>query len=467
VANILLIDDDDDLTAFLRRELAHARHAVTCLDRADPAPGLLARAAFDVVLLDNKMPGMSGIDFLKLRIAVPVILMTGFADSDTAIRAINLGAFEYVVKPSDFQSLVAELLRVISRAVAIKPPREVHVPGQSPAATGDGPKLVGNSKAMQEVYTRIGQFADLPDSVLILGETGTGKELVAAAFHSFSSRKDRPFVALNCTAITETLLESELFGHERGAFTGADKVRKGMIEHANGGTLFLDEIGDMPPNLQAKLLRVLQERQLRRVGGTESIAVDFRLVSATHRDLEAAIEAGTFRRDLLYRLNRVKLRLPPLRERLDDLPALVSHFLLRSAAGRSHPAPAPATMERFRTYHWPGNVRELENVIAHAFGVCRGGTEILPAHLPADVFDRPAPATGAGEGEVVAALRKAITAAWDAGQKDLWPYLRDLLEAELLRVALERLKGNQTHIAERLNMARNTVIKRIEEYGLK
>jgi transcriptional regulator with PAS, ATPase and Fis domain len=243
-----------------------------------------------------------------------------------------------------------------------------------------------------------------------------------------------------------------------------------MIEHANGGTLFLDEIGDMPPNLQAKLLRVLQERQLRRVGGTESIGVDFRLVSATHRDLEAAIEAGTFRRDLLYRLNRVKLRLPPLRERLEDLPALVSHFLARAAgaAGRSHPVPAPATLDRLRAYHWPGNVRELENVIAHAFGVCRTGTEILPSHLPADVFDKPAAPTGAGgDDEVVAALRKAIAAAWDGGRKDLWPLLRDLLEAELLKVALERLKGNQTHIAERLNMARNTVIKRIEEYGLK
>jgi DNA-binding NtrC family response regulator len=473
VASILLIDDDTDLSHYLRGELEARGHAVDCLDRAEHGPERLARTPFDLVLLDNKMPGMSGIDFLEaLRgrgIEVPVILMTGYSTSDTAIRAMNLGAFDYVIKPDDFQSLFRELTPLIRGALEItRPVKAVRVAPAAQPRPPEGPTLVtGKSKAMVNVCKEIGLFARSEDAVLILGETGTGKELVARAIHTTSPRKDRPFVALNCTALNESLLESELFGHEAGAFTGADKLRKGKIEYASGGTLFLDEIGDMPLHLQAKLLRVLEYQEVERVGSNEPIRVNVRVLSATHRDLEAAIQEGKFRRDLFHRLNRVTLRLPPLRERREDLGELVDYFLTRAAeaTSRARPAVAEATLDRLRAYHWPGNVRELQNVIFRAFGVCRG-PQLLPAHLdfPAEPSEKAAPAA---EGEAIAGLHKAIAWAWDADRPNLWPLLRDLLERELLKVALERLGGNQTQVAERLDMARNTVIKRMQEYDLK
>jgi two-component system, NtrC family, response regulator AtoC len=407
LANILLVDDDDDLRPLLGNELAARGHSVTQLDGAEPAPALLAHRQFDVVLLDNIMPRMTGIEFLKTlrehRIQTPVILMTGNADSDTAIRAINLGAFEYVIKPAgDIESLVQELEPVITRALGIKPPKEVHVPGQSKSGAGDGPKLIGNSKVMRKVYTRIGQVADTDFPVLIRGETGTGKELVAQALHNFSARKDKPFVALNVPAIPENLLESELFGHERGAFTGAETVRKGMIEHANGGTLFLDEIGDMPLALQSKLLRVLQERQIVRIGSSDAsrpIKVDFRLLSATRRNLELAIHEGKFRDDLYYRLKGVEIELPPLRERLEDLPQLVEYFLAQEAdrCRRARPAVNHAALERLCAHRWPGNIRELQGAIRAAFTVC-SGQQILPADLDLSPVGGPMAPTAESEG---------------------------------------------------------------------
>jgi DNA-binding NtrC family response regulator len=470
VAGILLIDDDTDLTEFLRAELEARGHAVRCLDRADDAPDLLARTPFDLVVLDNRMPGMTGIELLEAmrqrEVGVPVIMMTEASTSDTAIQATKLGAFDYVIKPDDHRSLARELEPLIRAALEIsRPAKEVRVAAQAqtdPAAL----VLVGTSKQILRVYKLIAQFADGGDPVLILGETGTGKELVARAFHTNSPRKNKPFVALNCTAINENLLESELFGHEPGAFTGADKLRKGKIEHASGGTLFLDEIGDMPLPLQAKLLRVLEYQEVERVGSNEPVRVNVRLVSATHRDLEAAIREGRFRRDLFHRLNRVTVPLPPLRERLDDLPGLVEYFLTRAAeaTGRPRPAVGPGTPDRLRAHPWPGNVRELQNVVFRAFGVCRG-PEILPSHLEF-LTDAVRPAAGS-EDEAVAALRKAIVWAADANHPKVWPRLHDLLERELLRAALERFDGNQTRVADWLGMARGTVIERMKKYGLK
>jgi DNA-binding NtrC family response regulator len=473
VARILLIDDDAELSSFVRTELEAQGHEVRCLERAERGPGALADTPFDVVLLDNKMPGMSGIDFLRALeergLNVPVILMTGYSTSETAVQAMNLGAFDYLIKPDDFQALLRELGPLIQEALTITRPVElVKVAAEASAHQDTGPVLVGKSKAMVEVYKLIGRFARSDDAVLILGETGTGKELVARAIHSNSLRKQRPFVALNCTALNENLLESELFGHEPGAFTGADKLRKGKFEYAHGGTLFLDEIGDMPLALQAKLLRVLEYQEIERVGSNEPIKVNVRLLSATHRDLEAAIQEGRFRRDLFHRLNRVTVRLPPLRERLEDLPELVAYHLARAALGTGRPRPtaAESTLERLRAHRWPGNIRELQNVVYRAFGVCRG-PQVLPGDLdfPAD----PSAASSAADAarEALAALRKAIAWAWEAGQPKLWPLLRDLLERELLAHALARLGGNQTQVAERLDMARGTVIKRMQEYGLK
>jgi two-component system nitrogen regulation response regulator GlnG len=472
---MLLIDDDAELRHFLHDELERLGHQVDCLECAEHGPDVLAKARFDLVLLDNKMPGMSGLEFLdalgRRGLEVPVILMTGYATTDTAMEAMNLGAFDYVIKPDDFQGLVRELQPLIAAALEIaRPVAEVRLPVESPADPEAGPMLVGTSKSMMEVAKLTGCVARSDDAVLILGETGTGKELVAWAIHTRSPRKNKPFVALNCTALNENLLESELFGHEQGAFTGADKLRKGKFEHANGGTIFLDEIGDMPLPLQARLLRVLEYQQIERVGSNEPIKVNVRVLSATHRDLEKAIAEGTFRRDLFHRLNRVTIRLPPLRDRLSDLPELASYFLARAAGGDGRPAPALAesALERLRGYHWPGNVRELQNVLYRAVRVCRG-SQILPSHLDfPDIDNGPStPRHGAEGDEVLAALRQAILHAWDDERPSLWPYLRDLLERELLAFALVRLDGNQTKVAERLDMARNTVIKRTQEYGLK
>lgn len=471
MANILLIDDDDDLSHFLQRELQGDGHKVQCLDRAERGPDLLAGGAFDVVLLDNKMPGMSGIEFLgALRqrgLEVPVILMTGHDPMDTAIQAMDLGAFDYVAKPMELQALFHELQPKIEEALKItRPVTEVRLQTETSTGGESGSLMVGKSKAMVEVYKLIGRFARSADQVLIQGETGTGKELVARAIHTNSPRKAKPFVALNCTALNETLLDDELFGHEPGAFTGGERLRKGKFEYANGGTLFLDELGDMPMALQLKLLRVVEDKEVVRIGGNDGHKVDVRVLSATSRDLQAGIQAGSFRQDLFYRINRVTIRLPPLRERLDDLLELATYFLRRATEGTGRTLRlTEESLERLRSYSWPGNVRQLQNVLHRAAGVCRG-PQILPSHLDLGTESAaPAAAAGAGSDHAADGLRRAIQWAWDSNQPGLWPLLRDMLEHELLKFALEKL-GDKTQVAKRLEMARTTVIERVKKYKL-
>jgi DNA-binding NtrC family response regulator len=474
MATILLIDDETDLTDFVRRELELHGHSLECLDRAEKGPDRLADKRFDVVLLDNKLPGMTGIEFLEAvrarGIETPVILMTGAHSSSTAIRSKKLGAVEYVIKPGDYQSLVASLLPMIQRVMESGQQPKVPPPQRPlPRAPGE-PELVGSSKPMREVYDRIGLFAESGDTVLILGETGTGKELVARAIHNESPRADGPFVALNCGALNENLLESELFGHEKAAYTGADKKRIGRFEMAHMGTLFLDEIGDVPMSMQIKLLRVLQERKFERAGGSELVKVDVRVLAATHRDLPRMVREGEFRRDLFFRLDGVTIRLPPLRERMDDIPELVEGLLTRAAedANRPRPEVAPETLQRLRAHphRWPGNVRELENVIHRALRLCRGPV-VLPSHVDFQTDDLTNTQTSTVDSEALAGLNKAIAWAFDTNQEKIWPLLRDLLERELLRVSLERLNGDKTRIAELLDMAWNTVNKRVQAYGLK
>jgi two-component system NtrC family response regulator/two-component system nitrogen regulation response regulator GlnG len=471
MARILLIDDDTDLADLLRESLEAAGHCVTYLEGAERGLDLLTEQLFGVVLLDNRMPGMSGIEFLAAMrdrdIRVPVILMTGWADSDTAIQAVKLGAFDYIEKPRDRGKLFAELVPLIDKAlqIALPPPRVV-TPGEAGADEAPRPLMLGNSRAWKEkVIGPIGRFAASPAPVLILGETGTGKELVARAVHTYSTRGNKPFVAMNCAALAENLQEDELFGHERGAFTGADKLRKGRFEYANGGTLFLDEIGDMPASLQAKLLRVLENQEITRIGGNEPIRVDVRLVSATRRDLDAAIRAGTFREDLFFRLNGVTIRLPSLRERGDDLLQLTHHFVKKAAegTGRAPPTLHPDAWDKLRAHPWPGNIRELRNVLGRAVLMCRG-----PQIMPDDLELRPpqAACSDACEAEALAGLRRAVAWAWKTGRTHLWPMLQGLLERELLKHAAAELKGNKTEIAKRLDLSRGTIIQRLKDHGL-
>jgi DNA-binding NtrC family response regulator len=456
MARILLIDDDDDLVAYLQDALAVHGHDVQRLDCAERGPDILAEGDFDLVLLDNKMPRMSGIDFLEAvqqrGPRVPVILMTGHATTDTAIQAINLGAFDYVVKPLDFESLVAELLPLIGRAAEItRAMRErVRLPGEPAGDDAARAVLLGNSKPMLEVYKLIGRFATSNAAVLILGGTGTGKELVARAVHSNSTRRSEPFVAFNCNVPNESLLDDELFGHEPGAFPGADKLRKGAFEHAHRGTLFLDKIDDMPLGLQAKVLHVLESRHVRRQGGGEPLPIDIRLLAATRHDPEADVREGRFREDLYFRLKEVTIRLPPLRERGSDLQVLAEHFAARAAeeAGRPAPALAESAWAKLRGHAWPGNVRELANVVRRAVLVARGPS-LLPEDLELGSDGMPGsqggggalPATrwqetpGSGSEEAIAGLRQAIRWALRSGHADPSRLLHDLLERELSGVA--------------------------------
>lgn len=479
MARILLIDDDTELSGFLRDALQKDGQRVDCLEDARRAPELLSQADYDVVLLDNKLPGMTGIEFLaaleQREISIPVILMTGDPTSETAIQAMNLGAFDYVVKPLDLDDLVDELEELIARAEAIVRLTKEHVRLPGDTAPGDGLQMLGNSRPMQDVYKLIGKVSGSSVPVLIVGETGTGKELVARAVHSNSPRRTRPFVAMNCTALNENLLDDELFGHEPRSFSGAgDKLRKGRFEHAHGGTLFLDEIGDMPQMLQAKLLRVLESHEIVRIGGNEPIKVDVRIVSATHRDLDARVRAGEFREDLLFRLNGMTLRLPALRQRgLEDIKLLVEHFLAHAAqnSGRPRLTLEPAAWIRLCAHTWPGNIRELQHVVRRAALVSRGSQVTA-----ADIELKPpasdgSPGGAAAEGDAAAKdvgahITRAVQAALASGEGNLNQSLHDLLDGVLLRLALAECGGNQVKTARRLGISRNGLRAKMRTYGL-
>ena len=393
MARILLIDDDQDFSTFLQEHLQQQRHQVRWQDLAEDGLELLAREPYDLVLLDNRMPGMSGLEFLKAvkkrNLSMPVILMTSVHNDKTVIQAMNLGAFAYMLKPTDEEAILTELDRIMPEALKVIPPAPVPLP--RPDAQQDDSLLVGRSRPMLDLLMRIGnpQLLNGKDPILILGETGTGKDLVARAVHTNGPRAARPFVAMNCTAFNENLLDDELFGHEVGAFTGADRLRKGRIEHAHGGTLFLDELGDMPLTLQAKLLRVLENHEISRLGSNETIKVDVRILAATHRDLKRLVREEKFRADLLFRLEGWTIKLPPLRERQEDIELLAQRFLAQSFIGVGPPPTLhPAALERLRQDSWPGNIRQLQKVLCRAVGLCRGA-QIMPEDLDFGEMDEP------------------------------------------------------------------------------
>jgi two-component system response regulator HydG len=394
---VLVVDDEPVLLKALEALLQRKGCQVTALDSPITATQRLAQEDFDVALLDVKMPDLSGLELLTAvkhrRPEVEVIMMTGHATVETALAAVKAGAYDYLTKPFEDVELVA---RAVAKAAERKRlfdrnrELETALKQRDGAVPSDG--LVGNSGPIRDVQRMIDAVAYSAATVLVNGESGTGKELVARALHAKSPRRSQPFVALNCGALTETLLESELFGHVKGAFTGAQRDQKGLFDAADGGTIFLDEIGDIPPATQVRLLRVLQEGELKRVGSAESIRVDVRVIAATHRDLPKLVKSGKFREDLFYRLNVIAIPIPPLRERIEDVPLLAHHFLRRytERLGKKVKTLTPEAIELLCGYRWPGNVRELENALERAVVLCRGDS-ITPADLPPAVSGRTAP----------------------------------------------------------------------------
>jgi DNA-binding NtrC family response regulator len=419
------------------------------------------------------MPGMSGMEFLSVlrerAVDLPVILMTSVHRDQTVIEAMNLGAFSYVLKPLQLDAILDEFEPEIRAALSIRRPAPPVSLEQPTGHGGEESALIGTSKPMLDVLKRIGRLARMDEPVLILGETGTGKDLVARALHTNSRRRHKPFVVMNCAAFNDNLLDDELFGHEAGAFTGADKLRKGRFEHAHGGTLFLDEVGDMPPTLQVKLLRVLENHEVVRIGSNEPIRVDVRVVSATHRDLATAVREQRFRQDLYYRLEGMTIRLPALRERREDIALLAECFLARIRGGEPGPTLHSAALEKLTAHHWPGNIRQLQKVLCRAVGLCRG-SQLLPDDIElggADTEPESATERNGGGPDADTTLREMVAGIWASGQERLWPLLQEKLERELLRFALAQPGISQVQLARRLGVARNTLRARIEQFGLK
>jgi DNA-binding NtrC family response regulator len=445
---VLVVEDDRVARQLAVEVLRLSGYATVEAESAERALEIVRGGErFDVVLSDVRMGELDGLGLLSelhaRDIELPVILLTAFGDIEGAMAATQAGAWDYLAKPFNIE----ELRRSVARALARR--RMAHELRQGPdPAPGPQAGIVGRSAAMLGVYKMVARVAKSMAPVLVLGESGTGKELVARAVHAHSPRAAGNFVAVSCAAFSESLLESELFGHERGAFTGAERQRRGVFEQAHGGTLFLDEIGDVPPKMQAQLLRALQEGEIRRVGGNELVKVDVRVVAATHRDLDAEVKQGRFREDLLFRLRVVTLHLPPLRERAEDIPALAESFLSQAARreGRRPPAIAPETMRRLKAWRWPGNVRELRNAMERALAVS-GPDVILDTDLPEELGGRPEESEPAGApGGSLVADRPTLA----------------VLERRYVELVLRETGGNKKRTAEILGIDRRTLYRALD-----
>jgi DNA-binding NtrC family response regulator len=472
---ILIVDNDEGLTHFLTRLfLRQGLEVASCTDGTS-ALERLASESFDLILLDYMMPGLDGLETLaeikRASVKTPVIVMTAHGTTETAIEAMKRGAYDYLLKPFDTEELkriaadALEVNRLMKEVVSLPGTATRIVPSDRQAV-----RIVGSHRRMQHIFKLIGQVAEKDVTVLVTGESGTGKELVARAIYHHSHRRGGPFMAINCATIPDTLFESELFGHERGAFTGADRTHVGRFERCHGGTLFFDEIGDMSLGTQAKVLRVLQEGRFERVGGAETVAVDVRLLAATNKSLEAEVEAGRFREDLYYRLKVISIDLPPLRERLDDVLPLTEYFVGRFAAEYGKPIGfvSEQATRKLQSYGWPGNVRQLENCLRRAVLMCKGDV-LLPEHV---VFEsEPSPPSQVATNEDVARALKARV-------EELFPdILRladqsahanviDLVEESLIARALAECDHNQVRTAKMLGISRNTLRHRIRKYHL-
>ena len=465
---ILIVDDDDSVRWVLKKALEKEGLETVLAKDAREAFQALKDGEVSLVLMDIRMPGMSGLDALeRLRQEgkdVAVIIMTAQATMQNAIEAMRRGAYDYITKPFDMDEMgllvkkALDVRRLSQEVDALKAEvREKYEGG-----------LVGTTPAMQEIYKTIGRVAESDATVLIHGESGTGKELVARAIHFHSKRSGRPFVAVNSAAIPSELLESELFGHEKGSFTGAVARKIGKFEAAAGGTLFLDEIGDMSMSLQGKLLRVLQEREFERVGGTEPIRTDVRVIAATHHDLDKMVRENRFREDLFYRLNVIQISLPPLRKRKDDILPLAEHFLQKhqTGLGGMRKVLTPETQKVLRAYDWPGNVRELENAVQRAVTLAQGD-KIFPDALPPQVFKPGQGVTISFENFLEEKLSDLVERLGGLDKGDIYDMVIRRVEKPLLTLVLRRTEGNQVRAANLLGINRNTLRKKIKELGIK
>jgi DNA-binding NtrC family response regulator len=460
MATILIVEDEPKMLRLLELNLVDDGHATRTASSAENGLKILGSDRIDLVLSDVKLPGMNGLEFLqavkRANADIPVVMMTAYGTVESAVEAMKDGASDYVLKPFSIE----EIKLVVRKELEV---RRLHEENrQLREALGQRyqfENIVGSSARMQEVLAMVAQVAPTNSTVLLGGESGVGKDMIARAIHQHSRRVNGPFVKINCTAIPENLLESELFGYEKGAFTGASTAKPGKFELADKGTIFLDEIGDMPGSLQVKLLRVLQEREFERLGGTKTIKVDVRVVAATNQDLRAALEQGTFREDLYYRLNVVPVSIPPLREHKEDIPYLVDHFLARFAenSGKAIEGITPEAMEVLISFHWPGNVRELENIIERAV-VMASGPKIDVGDIRLDIA-KPAggesAAAASASGENISAM----------------PFLPqgmtlEQFEDKLIQEALERAGGNKSQAARLLGLSRNALRYRLSKIGV-
>ena len=457
--NVWVVDDDASIRWVLERALKQGGMATTLFDESEAALAALRRDEPDVLVTDIRMPGRSGLELLEeiraKRPRLPVIVMTAHSDLDSAVAAYQGGAFEYLPKPFD----IDQAIELVRRAAS---------PGQRADTTAAEsrriPEMLGHAPAMQEVFRAIGRLSRSSMTVLITGESGTGKELVARALHRHSPRAAKAFIALNTSAFTADLLESELFGHEKGAFTGATELRRGRFEQADGGTLFLDEIGDMSPALQTRLLRVLAEGEFYRVGGQLPVRVDVRVIAATHQELEARVAASQFREDLLHRLNVIRIDVPPLRQRREDVPELLRHYL-DVAAIELGVAPKSLTEEAqaaLVAFHWPGNVRQLVNA-CRRLTVVAAGREITRADIPADLGGGSAASVSSDWSQALAGWAQGRLA---AGDTRLLDEATPEFERTLIREALKTARGGRQEAARLLGWGRNTLTRKLKELGM-
>lgn len=465
---VWIVDDDNSIRWVLEKALSQEGFDVESFASADMLLQRLDYDEPDTIVSDIRMPEMDGMELLdKLQVShpqLPVIIMTAHSDLDSAVNAYQQGAFEYLPKPFDIDEAIALTKRAVEHAKKKNAKRKTLA--EEPVS-----EIIGEAPAMQEVFRAIGRLSRSSVSVLINGQSGTGKELVAHALHKHSPRRDETFVALNMAAIPKELIESELFGHEKGAFTGAASTRKGRFEQANGGTLFLDEIGDMPLDIQTRLLRVLADGQFYRVGGHEPVSVDVRIVAATHQNLESLVEQGKFREDLFHRLNVIRIHIPALKDRKEDIPQLCQHFLIQAAKelGVEAKSLSKDASDFLSHYAWPGNVRQLENT-CRWLTVMASGKDILIDDLPPEILDKP----GYGGVQSNSVVSEDWVSAFEAwldkefadGKSDINAEAQPAFEKALIEIALRHTRGHKQDAAKRIGWGRNTITRKMQELGM-